>query len=103
VLIRSSATTFSDIAGSAANQHAFFTSLVSFMSTYNFDGVDNDWEYLAADDRSGRPEDYANFPTFIAQLKLALGNTDGRDGLSITIPASYWYLQRFDIINLANS
>ena len=103
MLIRSSATIFSDIAGSTANQHAFSTSLVSFMSTYNIDGVDVDWKYPAADDRSGRPADYASFPTFIAQLKLALGNTDGRDGLSITIPASYWYLQHFDIISLANS
>ena len=61
------------------------------------------WEYPEADDRSGRPQDFANFPNFISQLKLALQGADGRDGLSITIPASYWYLQHFDIINLAKS
>lgn len=37
-------TTFSDLVGSEMNQRAFFTSLISFMCTYNFDGVDIDWE-----------------------------------------------------------
>jgi chitinase len=37
------ATTFSDLAASSSNQEKFFTSLVSFMSTYDFDGVDIDW------------------------------------------------------------
>jgi chitinase len=37
------ATTFSDIAGSEENQKAFAKSLLSMMSTYNFDGVDIDW------------------------------------------------------------
>jgi GH18 family chitinase len=94
------ATVFSDIARSEANQKAFFKSLISFMSTYNFDGIDLDWEYPVAEDRSGRPEDYKNFPSFIANLKRALKASGGRDGLTITLPASYWYLQNFDIVNL---
>lgn len=96
------ATTFSDIARSEANQRVFIKSLVSFMSTYNFDGVDIDWEYPAADDRNGRAEDFTNFPIFIHNLKTALKGTGGRDGLSITLPASYWYLQHFDIKKLVN-
>lgn len=95
------ATTFSDLAASTANQQRFFASLISFMSTYNFDGVDIDWEYPAADDRSGRPEDLTNFPVFISNLKLALASSSGgRDGLTITLPVSYWYLQNFDIVKL---
>ncbi|KAF7137044.1 hypothetical protein CNMCM5793_006895 [Aspergillus hiratsukae] len=94
------ATVFSDLAASEENQQAFFKSLISFMSTYNFDGVDLDWEYPVADDRSGRPEDFKNFPKFLANLKKALKASGGRDGLSITLPASYWYLQHFDIVEL---
>ncbi|KAK2750070.1 hypothetical protein FQN57_004562 [Myotisia sp. PD_48] len=94
------ATTFSELAASAEKQKAFFKSLISFMSTYDFDGVDLDWEYPVADDRSGRPEDFENFPRLISNLKKALGSSGGRDGLSITLPASYWYLQHFDIRNL---
>ncbi|THX63759.1 glycoside hydrolase, partial [Aureobasidium pullulans] len=98
----STTTTFSDLAGSEQNQKAFFKSLISFMSTYDFDGVDIDWEYPAADDRSGRPEDFDNFPSFICRLKESLKYADGRNGLSITLPASYWYLQHFDIKKLVN-
>jgi hypothetical protein len=70
-----------------------------FLSTYDLDGVDLDWEYPEAEDRNGRPEDYKNFPTFMANLKSALDST-GRNELSITLPASYWYLQHFDIVKL---
>ncbi|BCS04193.1 glycoside hydrolase family 18 protein [Aspergillus luchuensis] len=97
------ATTFSDLAASTSNQNKFFNSLTKFMSTYDLDGVDIDWEYPAADDRSGRPEDFDNFPKFLKNLKAALKRTGGRDGLSITLPASFWYLQHFDIGNMKKS
>ncbi|OBT81895.1 hypothetical protein VE02_09580, partial [Pseudogymnoascus sp. 03VT05] len=96
-------TTFSDLARSTDNQNKFFISLSSFLSTYGFDGVDIDWEYPEAPDRGGRGEDFANFPTFIANLKSHLSSTGGRNGLSVTLPASYWYLQHFDIVKLQKS
>ncbi|KAH2843082.1 hypothetical protein KXW36_000311, partial [Aspergillus fumigatus] len=58
------------------------------------------WEYPVATDRSGRPEDFKNFPKFLANLKKSLKASGGRDGLSVTLPASYWYLQHFDIVEL---
>src|SRR5690606_26123936 len=51
--------------------------------------------------RGGRPEDFENFPKFMANLKHALESTGGRDELSITLPASYWYLQHFDLKKLS--
>ncbi|KAM0211011.1 hypothetical protein ACHAQD_010476 [Fusarium lateritium] len=90
-------TTFSDIARSDANQRTFIKSLISFMATYGFDGVDIDWEYPAADDREGREEDFDNLPKFLANIKRALKQSGERNGLSIAIPASYWYLQHFDL------
>lgn len=46
------------------------------------------------DDRGGRAEDSANFVLLSKDVKEAFGS---RYGYSITLPASYWYLQHFDL------
>ena len=81
--------TFSDIARDPVAQSKFINSLIQFMANFGFDGVDIDWEYPEAPDRSGRGEDFANLPIFLANLKNALRGTGGRSGLSLTLPASY--------------
>jgi len=96
-------TTFSDLAGSKSAQTAFFKSLVHFMSTYGFDGVDIDWEYPVASDRSGKPADFANYVSFLKNLKNALGSDGHKYGLRITLPSSYWYMQNFDIKSIESN
>ncbi|KAL4904228.1 hypothetical protein BDW74DRAFT_185842 [Aspergillus multicolor] len=86
--------TFSELAASTDQQDVFFESFLSFMDKYGFDGVDIDWEYPR--ERSGAPEDFENFVSFLKNLKAVLGNR----GLTITLPASFWYLQHFDIKNM---
>ena len=93
-------TAFSNIVGSAANRQAFINSLLNFMQTYGFDGVDIDWEYPAADDRGGVAADFANFPTFLAELRTSFGSALG---ISTTLPSSYWYLQHFDLLDMEPS
>lgn len=78
-------TTFSDLAASEENQHAFFESLVSFVLNNGFDGVDLDWEYPVADDRGGKPKDFDNFVTFIKRLRERLNQSPRHIGLSITL------------------
>lgn len=94
------ATTFSDLAASVPRQKMFMSSLMSFMSTHGFDGLDLDWEYPQAKDRSGRDVDFANFPKFMTSLKKMMDVGD--KGLTITIPASYWHLKHFDIKKLVS-
>ncbi|KAK0729548.1 hypothetical protein B0H67DRAFT_638150 [Lasiosphaeris hirsuta] len=53
------ATTLSDIAQGEDNQRACISSLISFLATYGFDGVDINWRYPT---RGGRPDDFENFP-----------------------------------------
>ena len=95
--------TFSKLAASDSAQKAFFASLLSFMQTYGFDGVDIDWEYPVADDRGGSPDDYENYVTFLQNLRQALGASGHKYGVSITIPSSYWYMRHFDIQNIAKT
>ncbi|OAA63386.1 class 5 chitinase 1 [Niveomyces insectorum RCEF 264] len=93
-------TAFSDMAKSEANQDAFFESLVMFMTTHNFDGVDIDWEYPVADDRGGIEADFKNYVNMISRLRARLDGSGHQFGISITLPASYWYLRGFDIIHV---
>ncbi|KAL8862688.1 MAG: hypothetical protein Q9178_001186 [Gyalolechia marmorata] len=92
--------TFSQLAASADAQSKFFASLLSFMQTYGFDGVDMDWEYPVAPERSGHPDDFKNYVTFLKNLRNAFGSSGHKYGLSLTLPSSYWYLQHFDIVAL---
>ncbi|RAK92634.1 glycoside hydrolase, partial [Aspergillus costaricaensis CBS 115574] len=91
---------FSTLAASTTAQQAFLDSLVAFLDQYGFDGVDIDWEYPGASDRFGTEADYANFVSFLQNVRSALGSSYG---LSITLPSSYWYLQYFDIAKIAGT
>ncbi|KAG3186094.1 hypothetical protein PC129_g25268, partial [Phytophthora cactorum] len=92
------ANVFSDLAASPSHQRKFIDSLMSFMSTHNFDGLDPDWEYPQAEVRAGRDVDFVNFPKLMAKLKEVMDG--GNRGLTITLPASYRYLKHFDIKKL---
>jgi len=91
---------FSELAASEERQNSFFGSVQSFMSFYKFDGLDIDWEYPVDDKRGGKNYDYTTFPKFMAKLKKMMDK--GNKGLTITLPASYWYLQYFDIKKLVS-
>ncbi|KAJ5146324.1 uncharacterized protein N7515_000888 [Penicillium bovifimosum] len=95
--------TFSELAADAAKQATFYKSLLSFMDSYGFDGVDLDWEYPVASERGGREADFNNFGTFLANMRQALDGAKKDYGLSITLPSSYWYLQHFDIVDLSKN
>ncbi|KAI4234841.1 MAG: hypothetical protein L6R40_006630 [Gallowayella cf. fulva] len=88
---------FSDMASSAGNRAKFISSLMAFMRNHGFDGVDLDWEYPAADDRGGKQGDTANYVLLVKEMKAAFSRKYGKAGLSVTLPASYWYLQHFDV------
>ncbi|KAJ0383092.1 hypothetical protein COL922a_011197 [Colletotrichum nupharicola] len=48
-------------------------------------------------DRCGTADDTANFVLLCKEIKAAFGT---RFGYSITLPASYWYLQNFDLAGM---
>ncbi|KUI60196.1 Chitotriosidase-1 [Cytospora mali] len=88
---------FSSMTSTSANRAAFINSLLQFMKTYAFDGVDIDWEYPVTSDRGGNEADFVNYVTFLKELRAALGTSYG---ITATLPSSYWYMQNFDIVNM---
>ncbi|KAF5980152.1 glycoside hydrolase family 18 protein [Fusarium bulbicola] len=93
-------TVFSDLAKSEKKQDAFFDSLITFLQRYDFDGVDLDWEYPVAEARGGVEEDFENYVNLLERLRKRLNSSGRKYGLTLTLPASYWYLKGFDIVNM---
>ncbi|KKZ62236.1 chitinase [[Emmonsia] crescens] len=85
---------FSDMAKSDGSRKAFIDSVIGFMKKYNFDGIDIDWEYPVADDRGGAKEDFKNYVQLLKELRAAVGD---KYGITVALPASYWYLRGFDL------
>ncbi|KAL4860892.1 hypothetical protein BDV12DRAFT_204588 [Aspergillus spectabilis] len=93
-------TAWSDMARTDEGRHLFINSLIFAMLQYNLDGVDLDWEYPVADDRSGRPQDFENYVTLVREMRERFDEYNRGWGISMAIPASYWYLQHFDVSEL---
>lgn len=62
-------TKYSNMAASAANRKVFINSIVPFLQSQNFDGLDFDWEYPT--ERGGTPADKNNFDTLLSELRTA--------------------------------
>ncbi|XP_045208460.2 putative chitinase 1 [Mercenaria mercenaria] len=54
---------FIELVSSESNMREFASNAITYLRTYNFDGLDIDWEYPAA--RGSGPEDKANFITLL--------------------------------------
>ncbi|KAF4951437.1 hypothetical protein FSARC_12920 [Fusarium sarcochroum] len=93
--------TMSEMVASEEKQTVFISSLISFINTYEFDGLDFDWRYPGAPQKNGDIDDVKNLVTFARNLKAALRSTGRGDAFSMTLPASYSYLQYFDLKSLS--
>ncbi|CAG7828119.1 unnamed protein product [Allacma fusca] len=58
---------YSDMVSSAASRRTFIDSVLQFLPSQNFDGLDLDWEYPGH--RGGKPEDKNNFDLLMAELR----------------------------------
>ena len=98
---------FSEMAYTSAGRSSFAASCVDFLRTYNYDGIDIDWEYPGVERApSGSPpgdqgnpvygtieEDKANFTALLRDVRQALDTAGGQDGkyYELTIAASCGY------------
>lgn len=100
---------FSDVALTPASRASFAESCVEFLRTYEFDGVDIDWEYpvcCGLGSNTYRPEDKQNYTLLMAELRAQLdqaGRVDGRDYLlTIAAAAGYDKLENYEMAELAS-
>jgi chitinase len=89
---------FRNAVATQANRKTLVTNIIKFLDDYNLDGVDWDWEYPAEPDIPGIPAgteaETTGFFLLLNELKQEIpsGKT-----VSVTAPASFWYLQYFPI------
>ncbi|KAJ3277553.1 hypothetical protein HDU76_010315, partial [Blyttiomyces sp. JEL0837] len=94
---------FGNMSADATKAQTFIDSAIKFMRQYNLNGLDIDWEYPAADDRCGQPEDYANIVTFIKSIYKAFKAEEEQFYLTMSMAAGYWYGKHFDVANLIDN
>lgn len=94
----SSYTIFRDAVSSQINRQTLISNVVKFLDDYNLDGIDWDWEYPNEPDIPGIPKGSESETTgyFLLLDELKQKLTSGKT-VSITAPASFWYLQYFPI------
>jgi chitinase len=88
---------FGDLSSTAEKRFKFYVQLEKFMLQWGFDGVDIDWEYPAAPDRRGKPEDTENYVQLLRGMKDYFAAMGHSWGISFAAPSSYWYLRHFNI------
>ncbi|MCH2224434.1 MAG: glycosyl hydrolase family 18 protein [Crocinitomicaceae bacterium] len=67
-------TNFPSIAASPALRATFAQSCVNLIQTYNFDGIDLDWEYPGYAPHGGTPQDFTNFTLLLQEIRTAIDN-----------------------------
>jgi len=90
---------FSDVSLTAQSRHTFIDSVMSFLRSYDLDGLDIDWEYPGQPGAGHkfRAEDGANFTLLLKELRerfdRATATTHRRLYLTFAAGASSEYLQ----------
>ncbi|MDP6890198.1 MAG: glycosyl hydrolase family 18 protein [Phycisphaerales bacterium] len=99
---------FSDVALTEISRRKFAESCVNFIRTYNFDGVDIDWEYPVCCGLSGntyRPEDRDNYTLLMEELRSQLDAAAAEDGseylLTIAAAGGVDKLANYDLVGIA--
>jgi chitinase len=81
---------------SVENRETFAHNVAAFVLGYGLDGIDFDWEYPGEPDIPGIPagtlEDAYNYAGFLESLNPLMPYATT---LSVTAPASFWYLKAF--------
>ena len=93
---------FSQMASSKQNRVTFANSVVQFLRTYGFDGLDIDWEYPGLKERGGKRADYDNYVLMTKEIRGAFNRAPEDFALSVAITGNTTKLEMgFDLAGLA--
>lgn len=98
---------FSNMANDPELRQGFVKSTVDFVTQYNLDGVDIDWEYpgLEGAGNPHGPEDKVNFTALMKELREALDSTN--KPMTLTFASAGWdryydHIETLKVMNYAN-
>lgn len=104
ISIADNASEFSLAASTNARRATLSSSIVSFLVTYKFDGVDIDWEFPVSG--SGNAADKQNFTLLMQQIRNDLnlqGVVDGKNYLlTAAVSGGYPEVNNLEVANLSN-
>ncbi|KAF9458161.1 glycoside hydrolase superfamily [Collybia nuda] len=89
---------FTVMIASSANRATFISSVESFLKKYNLDGIDIDFEYPGASERSAPATETPDLTAFFKELRAGLPSAL----ISVATPAGYWFLKGFEINKIMN-
>ena len=93
---------FSQMAASKSNRATFANSVVQFLRTYGFDGLDLDWEYPGLKERGGTRADYDNYVLMVKDIRQAFNAAPEPYELTVAITGNVTKLEMgFDLKGLA--
>jgi len=78
---------FSQMVSSSATRSQFIQSVIAYAKSFNFDGIDLDWEYPGDLTRGGDESDFANFLTLLNELQTSCKSQNPPLLLSYAAPA----------------
>ncbi len=79
---------FPGIAADPTKRALFVQSCIDLIQTYNFDGIDLDWEYPGFPAHGGTPQDKQNFNLLLQDLRAALDNYETLSGKTMLLTAA---------------
>lgn len=94
---------FSSIAADPVKRQNFANSCVELIQTYNFDGIDMDWEYPGYEPNNGTPADKQNFTLLLQDIRTALDELENTTGKYYLLTSCFGASQvRMDFVEWEN-
>lgn len=79
---------FPGIAADPVKRQNFAQACVNLLQTYNFDGIDLDWEYPGFADHNGTPQDFQNFTLLLQEVRTAIDSYGTSIGKTMLLTAA---------------